>query len=344
MPPLAVNEVAILNCKFILKFTALLNETVMKKMFVFFLLLSSLTAISQTEVSIFDETGNATHYIDYSNGTVYSFDGTPVAFLRAKSNYYNVYNYQGDHLGWFESGIIRDHNGDVVGFQKGAIVNILPKLEPIKGIKKIEPIRPIEKLEPIKPLYSMKFSRAPMEYYLGGNRSNASSGSNNVYNQEIYIPSIEPFTPDFDMIGNVLSTLQARHEKLTGQGYYYDTETQQYISPQNFPSIKQSRVNAIKNALQLWANSAYYKQNEKVKDGTYNVYYLNLEAEYPIVFKDIVIVKKGRVRTMIINKKKIKVAKEGTINKGLAVAKMTQNFGFFSGSVEYPKHLFIFTD
>lgn len=316
----------------------------MKKLFVFFLLLSSLTAIGQTEVSIFDETGNATHYIDVSKGTVYSFDGTPVAFLKAKSTYYNVYSYQGDHLGWFENGVIRDHKGDIVGFQRGAITNILPKLESIKGIKKIEPIRPIEKLEPIKPLYSMQFSKTQMGYYLGGNRSNASSSSNNVYNQEIYIPPIEPFTPDFNMIGNVLSTLQARHDKLTSQGYYYDTETEQYISPQDFPSIKQSRIDAIKNTLQLWANSAYYKQNEKVKDGTYNVYYLNLESEYPIVFKDIVIVKKGRVRTMIINKKKIKVAKDATINKGLAVAKMTQNFGFFAGKVDYPKHLFIFTN
>ena len=56
------------------------------------------------------------------------------------------------------------------------------------------------------------------------------------------------------------------------------------------------------------------------------------------------IVEKGKIKQIIVNNKKIKVAKDATINKGLAVAKMTQNFGFFRGKVEYPKHLFIFTE
>ena len=234
-------------------------------------LLLSLNVLGQNETTIFDVSGNATHYIENSTGILYSFEGVPIAFLKPKPTYFNIYNYRGEHLGWFENGIVRDHKGDIVVFVKGAVTNVMTRFEPSKGLKRFEPTRPFEKNEPFKPSYSTIFSRTPLSYFFGDNSSNNSNSENN---RQQYVPEIEPFSPDFNMMGNVLSKLQARHDKLTSQGYFYDVETEQYLSPQEFPTIKKNRITALKNVLQIWSNSKYNKQNMKVKDGKYNVYYL----------------------------------------------------------------------
>lgn len=110
------------------------------------------------EKSIYDSKGEAVAYIAFDDElTIYLWKGEPVAYLKKKGRDIHVYSFKGNHLGWFENGIVWDHKGYVVGFVEGA-VNKMTKLEPIKGIRKITPIRSIEKIPPTKPVFKKTFS------------------------------------------------------------------------------------------------------------------------------------------------------------------------------------------
>lgn len=77
----------------------------------------------------------------------------------------NVYGFNGSHLGWLEEGIIWDHDGNGVGFIKGA-VNKLTRLESLKGLKELKPPKSLKELVPLKPLKSKSWSRTPLELFL----------------------------------------------------------------------------------------------------------------------------------------------------------------------------------
>jgi 4-fold beta flower protein len=117
---------------------------------------------SAREISLYDQEGEAVAYIDTnSDATIYLWSGEPVAYLNGE----DVYGFNGKHLGWFEEGIIWDHNGDGVGFIKGA-VNKLTKLEALKGLKKLMPLKSLRELAPLKPLKSERWSRIPLDLCL----------------------------------------------------------------------------------------------------------------------------------------------------------------------------------
>lgn len=139
----------------------------MKKIHIFLcLLFLSNFSISQ-EISLFNSDGDATAYIDTDDEdiTIYLWNGTPVAYLSPESDYYNIYGFNGNHLGWFEDGIVRNHDGDAVGFQDGA-VNMYTKYEPYKSYKKFKPFKSFEEFEPFKPFYSNNFSNESFILFL----------------------------------------------------------------------------------------------------------------------------------------------------------------------------------
>ncbi len=89
----------------------------------------------ENEISLFNLRGEPVAYIALDDDfTIYLWDGTPVAYLYKGFQDVHVYSFDGEHLGWFENGIIWDHNGNAVGFIKGA-VNIIPLPEPPKGLR-----------------------------------------------------------------------------------------------------------------------------------------------------------------------------------------------------------------
>ncbi len=116
------------------------------------------------EISLFDSKGNAKAYIT-EDLTIYLWDGDPVAYLHRSGNHFHVYGFNGNHLGWFEDGIIWDHDGNAAGCIKGA-VNMIYSIEPIKGIKGIKPIKSIREIAPIKPLFSNRWSSLPLTIFL----------------------------------------------------------------------------------------------------------------------------------------------------------------------------------
>jgi hypothetical protein len=75
------------------------------------LLFSSLA--QAREITLFDREGTPIAYIDTGEDlTIFLWNGSPVAYLENSS----IYGFNGRHLGWFKEGIIRDHQGNGVGF------------------------------------------------------------------------------------------------------------------------------------------------------------------------------------------------------------------------------------
>ncbi len=138
----------------------------MKKLFLLLLFIPSV-CLSQ-EISLFNSDGDAVAYIDTDDedNTIYLWNGTPVAYLSPESNYYNIYGFNGNHLGWFEEGIVRDEDGDAVGFQKGAVSGVYTNYEPYKSYKKYKPYKSYKKYAPFKPYFSNSFSNESFVLFL----------------------------------------------------------------------------------------------------------------------------------------------------------------------------------
>jgi hypothetical protein len=114
------------------------------------------------EIALFDREGTAIAYIDTGEDlTIFLWNGSPVAYLEKTS----IYGFNGKHLGWFKDGIVRDHQGNGVGFVEGA-VNKVTKLEPLKSLRKLTPIRAVQQLEPLEPMFRDSWSRISLDLFL----------------------------------------------------------------------------------------------------------------------------------------------------------------------------------
>ena len=138
----------------------------MKKLILLLLFIPSV-CLTQ-EISLFNSDGDAVAYIDTDDedNTIYLWNGTPVAYLSPESNYYNIYGFNGNHIGWFEDGIVRDEDGDAVGFQKGAVSGVYTNYEPYKSYKKYKPYKSFKSFAPFKPYFSNSFSNESFVLFL----------------------------------------------------------------------------------------------------------------------------------------------------------------------------------
>src|SRR5215831_492779 len=126
----------------------------------------TIPAQANDEFSLFDSTGRPAAYV--SEGlTIYLWSGTPVAYLTEDdlSDGFHVYGFNGRHLGWFISGIIRDHHGDAVGGLKEAFRSPT-QLEPLKGSKESKPLKNVADLPPVPPVMSRERSETPLRTFL----------------------------------------------------------------------------------------------------------------------------------------------------------------------------------
>jgi hypothetical protein len=130
------------------------------------LMLSSQILLAE-EITLFNSDGEAIAYIDAEDEdlTIYMWNGTPVAYLDPDGDDFNIYGFNGEHLGWFEDGIIRDHEGYAVGFIEGA-TNVYTKYEPYKSHKKYKPYQSYKKYAPYKPYNKNQFSNESLSLFL----------------------------------------------------------------------------------------------------------------------------------------------------------------------------------
>jgi hypothetical protein len=140
----------------------------MKQAITMFLWLMLAIVSSAQEVTLFDSDGEARAYIDANNNEmpIYLWSGEPVAYLKSsKKSGYCIYGFNGKHLGWFEDGLVIDHDGYVCGFVKGAI-NKYARYEPYKGYKQLLPYKSYAEYEPYKPYKTSFFSSTPLTLFL----------------------------------------------------------------------------------------------------------------------------------------------------------------------------------
>ena len=93
------------------------------------------------------------------NGRIVDFNGKNFGFIDG----INLYNYGGQHVGWYENGIMRDHNSFVVGF--GEYPTDIPRpflpfkqFIPFKGFVEFEPFRPFKQFAPFRPFKRFEWS------------------------------------------------------------------------------------------------------------------------------------------------------------------------------------------
>ena len=145
------------------------NYQPMKKLFLFLcLVLCSVLQGQAKEMPLFNSDGEAVAYIDDSDSDlpIYMWDGTPVAYLApSDDDYYHVYGFNGQHLGWYERGVVRDHDGYIVGFQQGAISKST-RYEPYKRYKKYKPYKSYPKYPPSKAYNKSSFSYTSLALFL----------------------------------------------------------------------------------------------------------------------------------------------------------------------------------
>jgi hypothetical protein len=122
-------------------------------------------AAAHQEISLFGSDGRPVAYIA-EDLTLYLWSGAPVAYLgNDRRDGFNLYGFNGKHLGWLTSGVIRDHQGNVVGAFKEAFRSPT-KFESEKGRKELKPARSVTELEPLQPLLSRDWSELPLRAFL----------------------------------------------------------------------------------------------------------------------------------------------------------------------------------
>lgn len=132
-----------------------------------FLVLNTFIVIAQGEISLFNSDGEATAYIDTDDDdlTIYLWGGKPVAYLHNSNGEFNIYGFNGNHLGWFIDGIVRDHDGDAVGATEDA-TSMYTQYEPYKGYKEYKPYKSYKEYAPYKPYLSNSWSSTNFKLFL----------------------------------------------------------------------------------------------------------------------------------------------------------------------------------
>lgn len=142
----------------------------MKKAIALFLLVVCFSigtsADADDEVTLFDGRGKAVAYIAFEDDfTIYLWSGKPVAYLdRDSSGGFHVYGFNGEHLGWFVSGVVWDHEGNASCAVEEKMKST--EFEPFKSFKQFKPFKSFKKFAPFRPAFSKSFGDTPCRFLL----------------------------------------------------------------------------------------------------------------------------------------------------------------------------------
>ena len=93
----------------------------------------------------------------FKNETFYDANGHPLGFLRNT----NMYSYDGSHRGTLKHGFLRDTNGNVVAFMKGATggpITQSPRVVPAAPAPRPRPTLPAIRITPKEGLVTKEWS------------------------------------------------------------------------------------------------------------------------------------------------------------------------------------------
>lgn len=128
------------------------------------------SAASAAEISLFNSSKAPVAYVA-DDLTIYLWSGEPVAYLDSDpTGGFHVYGFNGKHLGWYVSGVLRDNNGHSVGARKEAF-SAPVQLEPFKSFKQFKPFKWFKELPPIRPLFVNSWSEVYLDEFLMQGRS-----------------------------------------------------------------------------------------------------------------------------------------------------------------------------
>lgn len=129
------------------------------------------------QVDLLDKEGNWIAYIDTNrDSTIFLWSGEPVAYLYPSGSSILLYSFAGQHLGWYESGILRDLDGDAVGSRSG-VLTTPTRVKPVKGIQRTLPVKGVRQVARIRPIFSNYYSNQPLDRFLSGTSTTASPRS-----------------------------------------------------------------------------------------------------------------------------------------------------------------------
>jgi hypothetical protein len=119
------------------------------------------------ETNLFNADGSPDAYIWFSENppTIYMWSGKPVAYLVSSvDGGFNVYGFNGKHIGWYVNGVVRSHEGNpVCGVHR---VVSSPKPKPPKSLKQSAPLKSSKELPPARPLFRRQWSSVPCGLFL----------------------------------------------------------------------------------------------------------------------------------------------------------------------------------
>jgi hypothetical protein len=143
-----------------------MQTTIAPVVFAFSLFVGSPLAMADDEVTLFDGRGRASAYIALDDEmTIYLWDGKPVAYLdRDSGGGFHVYGFNGKHLGWFVSGIVRDHDGNAACAVKERLRST--EFEPFKSFKQFKPFKSFEEFAPFRPFFTTSWGDIPCRFLL----------------------------------------------------------------------------------------------------------------------------------------------------------------------------------
>ncbi|MBW8684610.1 4-fold beta flower protein [Chitinophaga rhizophila] len=103
--------------------------------------------IHAQDIALFNKDGKAIAYIatDDEEMPVFLYNGKPVAYITKD----NVYGYNGKHLGWYDKGVIRTHEGKIIATTKDASSQYT-QYEPYKNYKQSKPYKSYQHTAPYK--------------------------------------------------------------------------------------------------------------------------------------------------------------------------------------------------
>lgn len=126
-------------------------------------------AHADDEITLFNGRGAAEAYIAVDDGlTIYFWSGKPVAYLEKAGggDGYNVYGFNGKHLGWFLRGALYDRDG-TAACATAQVMTIVTQIEPLASIRQIKPIPAIAEIAPIQRILASRFGDTPCRLLLG---------------------------------------------------------------------------------------------------------------------------------------------------------------------------------